>query len=174
MSRREEIRARSVCVCGGGGGMCAYHGADITTPPPPKVLVVVVGVLARVPAVKRFLHEHHTELVARSNKRLRHGVVGRSNRVVSVGLERLDTPLVCTVDDLAAECAVVVVNAAALEFHRHAVELKSTGGCERRVSHAKVRGDGVGPTVARHVDGRGVQVRAEVGVGLVGWMWVGE
>eukprot|EP00966_Prymnesium_polylepis_P019632 452591-Prymnesium_polylepis.1 len=116
-----------------------HHRRHVALPPLVEELVVVVAVLARVPAVEGLLHEQHAEPVASVDKCARDRVVRRADRVVAIGLQQLDPPLLGAADRLGAERAVVVVHAPTMQLEAAAVEHEAFRCVEREGADPKRR-----------------------------------
>ena len=106
------------------------HRCQILLPPLIEVLSVVVVILALFPAVKGLVYHKDAITVARVEKCGRWRIVAGTDGVEAVFFHQLNATFFGAVDRGCAERAVVVMHAAALEFHDLAIEFEALLGRE--------------------------------------------
>ena len=136
------------------------HALEISFPPVLEIEMIVVDIFAEVPAIKRFIDNHHPQPVTCVEKGGRGRVMTGSNSIESVGLQYLYTPLLCPVECGGAENAVIVVHAAAFKLHLLPVDAQAMLDIDLDTANAKSSGGAVDRFPGHHkLDFGPVQLR---------------
>ena len=71
------------------------HARYVALPPCIQPQVVIISILSGRPAIKRFVHDQHSETVTCIEERRASWAVAGANCIVPVCLEQLHSPLFC-------------------------------------------------------------------------------
>ena len=99
-----------------------HHGGDVPFPPVREPEMIVKRVFRTVPHVERFIHNDHTDPVAYLEQRQRRRIVRDTDRVEARFLQSGQLPFLRRRKRRRAEHAMIVVDTAAAQLHRLAVQ----------------------------------------------------